>query len=132
MNTPPRNLGLFKESPVYLKTGKYGPYIEYKRIKKGVSKINKNINDIEINDIIPFIVDYDDTRHVSIPKNILRIINSDASIKKGKYGPYVYYKTIYMNSPEFYSLSTFKKGFLKCDIEDIKEWLKTTHNILIE
>jgi topoisomerase IA-like protein len=127
---PPINLGLFNDLPVYLKTGKYGPYIEHHSFKMSTSKINKN--EITLNDIIPFIENHDYTRHVTIPKNILRIINSDISIKKGKYGPYIYYKTIDMKIPQFYSLSNFNKGYLKCDIEDIKSWLKTNHNLLIE
>lgn len=128
---PPKNLGLFNDIPVYLKTGKYGPYIEHHTFKMNALKINKECNNITLNDIIPFITNHDYTRHVTIPKNTLRIINSDICIKKGKYGPYVYYKTIEMKIPQMYSLNNFKKGFLKCNSEDIKIWLKNTHNLLI-
>ena len=129
---PPQNLGLFNDIPVYLKTGKYGPYIEHHNFKMNAFKINKDINNITLNDIIPFIENHDYTRHVTISKDILRIINSDICIKKSKNGPYVYYKTIQMKKPEIYSLINFKKGILKCNSEDIILWLKNTHNLLIE
>jgi len=64
-------------------------------------------------------------------KNILRVITSELSIRKGKFGAYVYYKTGDMKTPEFYSLKKFKKGFNTCDIEELKQWIQTTYKITV-
>ena len=36
--------------------------------------------------------------------NIIKKLNDDISIRKGKYGPYVFYKTSTMNRPKFISM----------------------------
>ena len=120
-------LGEYEGEPIYLKTGKYGAYIEHKEVRKNISKLNKDIQQITLEDAIAVLTD--DTRHLPPSRNVLRHIDADMSIKKGKYGAYVYYQTETMKNPEFYSLSKFKSGYLKCDLEVLKKWLKDTYDI---
>jgi DNA topoisomerase-1 len=120
-------LGEYNDEPIYIKSGKYGAYIEYKDTKKNISKINNDMSKITLEDAIGVLTD--DKRYIVQSKNTLRIIDTDMSIKKGKYGSYVYYKTDVMKTPEFYSLSKFKLGYLKCDIEILKKWILETYNV---
>ena len=65
----------------------------------------------------------------SIGKNMLRRINDDISIRKGKFGPYIYYKSSSMGSPQFFKLKGFTKGFQTCDLDEIRTWIRETYNI---
>ena len=41
--------------------------------------------------------------------NMLRVINDDLSIRNGKYGAYIFYKTTVMKKPRFKNLTALKK-----------------------
>jgi DNA topoisomerase-1 len=127
-------LGDYQNEKLYIKTGTYGPYVQWGDNRQSIKNIDKDLNSITIEDIIQYL-----ERDINSPENmlrtlkqnkkILRIIDTDTSIRKGKYGAYVYYKTGIMKTPEFYNLTKFKKGFNTCNIEEIKTWLKETYNI---
>jgi DNA topoisomerase-1 len=57
--------------------------------------------------------------------NIVRIINDDISIRKGKYGDYIFYKTCKMKKPKFISMKTFQLDYYRCQLNDIISWVKT-------
>ena len=132
-------LGKHDGNDVILKNGKYGPYIEWTILDKGtdimrtsVKHIQKPFHLIELGDVLPLIVkNGDDARAPPNAPNkaVIRIIDENTSIRKGKFGAYVYYKTEHMKSPQFFNMSKFKKGYAVCDLQDIKDWLKDTHNI---
>jgi DNA topoisomerase-1 len=73
-------------------------------------------------------------------KMILRTLDSNFSIRKGKFGNYVYYKTFKMKTPEFYNIKDFSKtgkagvdqpvNALTCDAKIVIEWLKTTYKLI--
>jgi len=52
--------------------------------------------------------------------------NKDYSIRKGKYGDYVYYKTSNMKKPMFYKLEIESR-----EIEDIKEYIQKKYNLIL-
>ena len=56
-----------------------------------------------------------------------RVLTPDATIKKGKYGYYIYYKNKKMKKPRFLKLDGFKGDYLTCDIDTIKEWFEKTY-----
>ena len=41
--------------------------------------------------------------------NVLKILNNDLSIRKGKYGPYLFYKKKTMNKPKFFHFNSYLK-----------------------
>jgi hypothetical protein len=140
-------LGKYKEHDVYLKNGKYGPYIEWDIYKESIKTLKKPLSDVTLEDVMPYILtktgeysapsgvgsggESDPKFRVLLPpnKSILRIITSDLSIRKGKYGAYIFYQTSDMNKPEFYSLTKFKKGFASCDVSELLIWIKETFNV---
>jgi DNA topoisomerase-1 len=129
------NLGKYLENDVYLKNGKYGPYIEWGEQKESIKTLNKPLNEITLEDVIPFIEKEENNENgTRLPppppnKNILRVVSSNISIRKGKFGVYIYYKTDKMKVPQFFKMTGFKGGFAVCDINELKEWIKNTHNI---
>jgi DNA topoisomerase-1 len=61
----------------------------------------------------------------------IRTIDEHLSIRNGRFGPYIFYKTPKMSKPEFIPLKGFaqKHGdYLKCDSMVIKEWFESSRN----
>ena len=103
---------------VYIKTGKYGVYIEYGNIRKSLIHFKKNILDYSLNDIIELMTKTPDINN----NKSLRVINKNADIRMGKYGPYIYYKNSQMRKPRFLNLSAFDGDFLTCTDDELLCW----------
>ena len=119
-------LGEYEGEPVYLKSGKFGNYIECGEKKQSIKSLKKSINEITIDDVKDILSGSQTIEE----KNILRRLNEYTSIRKGKYGPYVYYKKPSMKKPEFYNIKKFNQGFFKCEAEELLNWLKDTYGFI--
>jgi DNA topoisomerase-1 len=129
---------------IILKSGRYGYYIEYtdsgKTIKKSVEEIikksGKSAESLELIDIQEILEGEESKGEDSeeLEKNnknnpnMIRELTNNISIRKGKYGAYIFYKRLDMEKPEFYTLKGFR-GYTTCKEETILEWIKTTHKI---
>ena len=58
---------------------------------------------------------------------VLRAINSELSIRNGKYGPYVFFKSDTMKKPKFFPLKKCPHEYKTCDIDTLTEWITDTH-----
>ena len=134
-----RVVGIYGGLNVVLKNGRFGIYVLWGKNGENRKSFNcgKNISDISLEEVIRHI-EYDS--NVSNVSNdsieidgidgggdttgIIRIINHDTSIRKGKYGDYIFYKTAQMKKPKFISLKTFKLDYNKCPLNDIASWVK--------
>jgi DNA topoisomerase-1 len=96
---PATSIGKYNDDDVYIKKGKFGLYAEWGENKKSLKGIKKNINEITIQDV---------KKYIDSNKNIIKTISDDLSIRTGKYGDYVYYKTKKMKKPKFISVYKFK------------------------
>lgn len=117
------SLGTHEGEPLYLKRGKYGYYLSWGSNTKAV-KLRKPAEQVT----------FDDIKHVfSEPSNanILREINTDLSVRKGKYGLYIFYKTDEMVKPQFLNTKKFRESLLYCDKEVLLNWLEENYNITI-
>ena len=114
-------IGSYKQFDVVMKKGKFGYYIVWNGENKSISTITntKEVDDITIADIIPII----ETKSSSSNSNIIRTINADTSIRNGKYGHYIFYKTDKMTKPKFLKLNGFKGDYNKCSIDDIERYV---------
>ena len=63
----------------------------------------KQIGEIKLEDVIPIL-----NKNENSNPNILKVLNDEMSIRKGRYGPYVMYKTKTMKKPKFISLKKEK------------------------
>lgn len=61
--------------------------------------------------------------------NILRVLTPNLSVRKGKFGAYIYYKTPQMTKPKFLNIKKFPLMFSVCEPEVLIQWIKTTYNI---
>lgn len=132
-------LGKYENEDVLLKSGRYGLYIEYGENRKTIYTTKDSKHEITLEDVIPFITkghvdtgEGEEGSQTTINKNILRTIDENTSIRKGKYGSYIYYKTQEMKKPQFFKTNSFRKGLIVCELTELKDWLKNTYNIPYE
>ena len=118
-------LGIYKGEKIYLKTGKYGNYIEWGKNKKSMNVIDKSLSNITFEDAVNVIED----RVKAQSKTLVREIDKNLSIRNGKYGDYIFYKTERMKRPQFLKLSNFPDDYKKCSLANLKDWILTTYNI---
>lgn len=103
---------------VILKTGKYGPYVEWGDKKESVKSLEKPLDQIKLEDVIPLFEKEDKP-----DKSVLRKIDETMSLRRGKFGNYVFYKTEAMVKPEFFNIKKFDKCPITCDAEILIRWL---------
>ena len=96
-------LGEFKGNEVYIMTGKFGNYINCNGKNSSISHIKKDMNDITLTDVLD-VLNGKKTQN----SNVLKVITEEISVRKGKYGPYVFYKTNKMKKPKFISMKGVK------------------------
>jgi len=113
--------GIYKKHPVIIKQGQFGYYIEYNKKTTSLlqweyyDNIEKYIEEQEFpNELIETMM------------NLNIMIDKNTSIRTGKYGDYIYHKTVKMKKPKFYKLEIESR-----DIKDIKEYLQKKYNLII-
>ena len=112
-------IGKYKKKDVILKKGKYGNYVEWgDNEKKSLTGLQKELDEITLDDIILLI-----ENKTSLNQSVIRTINSDISIRSGKYGNYIFYKTHNMNKPKFIKLQSFKGNYNTCPKEEIEQYV---------
>jgi len=116
-----RILGQHQGEDVILKDGKFGLYITWGKNNKSLKCFgNRPIENISFEDIVKIL---------EKEGNILREISPNISIRNGKFGAYIFYKTTKMKKPQFYQLNGFTNDIKLCDINTIKEWIEEKYKI---
>ena len=113
-------LGVYENKEVCLKKGKFGFYINHDGKNYSIKHIKKNPSQIILKDI------EDVLSGKKINSNIILQIDDKFSIRKGKYGPYVFYKTETMKKPKFLKL---KKTWEKYNKNELLNWIIEEYNI---
>lgn len=122
-------VGIYGGFNVILKNGRFGKYIVWGKDgihRKSIEKThlqNKDSSSVSLDEIIRFIendpIDYGvDSSKLNSDSGIIRVINDDVSIRSGKYGNYIFYKTVQMKKPKFISLKNFEKNIYTCSDAD--------------
>ena len=118
-------MGEYKDNDVILRNGKFGLYVNYNNKNYSVKLLSKNIDEIDLNDIIPVL---DGKKSLSNP-NILHVFDDTLSIRKGKFGPYIFYKAEYMKKPKFMNFKgkDWKNDFNNMD--DLRSWISSEFQV---
>ena len=131
-------LGKYKGDDLFVKKGKYGLYATYGDNKLSLQMFgNRPIENIKFTDVFYVL---EDTGLLKPTYNkeqkalkVVRELSASITIRKGKFGNYIYYKTAQMQTPSFFDLKTFEKDTKqkceKCDIKVLKDWVKTKYGI---
>jgi len=123
-------IGKLDNKEIVLKTGKYGNYATWNKKNYSLKTLGeRSLKTISLEEVEHIIHNANTTGD----PNILRKISDKATLRKGPKGDYIFYKSERMKKPKFIGLSKFSKetqlDYNVCEIEDIKNWLKNTHNI---
>ena len=110
-------LGKHENNDVVLRNGRYGMYVEWKGNKINIT-IEKDYKEVTLDDVREYLV-----------SPIIREITVDASIRVGKYGDYIYYKTSKMKKPRFLHLKKFIGDYKTIEKRELIEWINATHKI---
>tara|TARA_B100000795_G_scaffold11746_1_gene8119 strand:- start:658 stop:2967 length:2310 start_codon:yes stop_codon:yes gene_type:complete len=94
-----KTLGQLEGEDIIVKTGKFGLYFSFNGKNKSLKSLNKKIEQITLYDIKKIL-----ENNIGNKSNILKKINDNASVRQGKFGPYVFYKTMDMKKPKFISI----------------------------
>jgi len=149
------HLGIYDRKDIVIKKGKYGLYFVWGENKKSLSGIfpkSKNPDSITYNEIVKIIetslvcadagVDADTNRDENTntttkvqetiaPKGMVRFITKDISIRNGRFGDYIFYKTSEMKNPSFLKIKGFKEDYKTGSLDILIEWIETTYSIKI-
>ena len=130
MEIPDDHLGVWEGENVYLKTGKYGAYIECGEKRVSLKSLDKPIAEITFHDVVPYLNPQQAAQaSIVANKSVLRVLTPSLSIRRGRFGPYVFYQRPDMGKPSFYPLKGFKEGFAVCNSETLISWIRETHKI---
>jgi DNA topoisomerase-1 len=149
-------LGIYEGEQIILKKGKYGLYFVWGEQKKSLSGLfpkNKNPSTIAYHDIVKIIdssqkgdmnsgggggggggIEGIDGSNEYIGnkiavKGMVRAITDEISIRNGKYGDYIFYKTSLMKNPTFLKIKGFTEDYKTCPVANIIEWINTTYKL---
>ena len=117
-----KEIGIYENSKLYLKKGKFGLYAEWGSNKKSLNGIDKNKDDITIDDIVKII-------NNNLTNNLVRKLSNEISIRKGKYGDYIFYKTEKMKNPKFFKINIYNGDYINDEIAKILEWININYKI---
>ena len=116
------SIGLYQDKPVYIKVGKFGKYLEWNGLNKSLKHLKQPVAEITMDDIAEILFDSDNELEQT------RILSPDASIRKGKYGHYIYYKNKKMQKPRVLKLDGFTGGdYMTCELQVIQDWFAKTY-----
>lgn len=114
---------VYKNTPVYLRNGLYGFYLEWGNVKESLKNYINDIGMITEKEAINIL----DGKTKN--KNIVLELTPNLSLRKGKYGVYAYHKTEHMHKPVFYNIKKLKDGFANYTNDMLIDWLCETYNI---
>tara|TARA_B100001287_G_scaffold276730_1_gene289005 strand:- start:30330 stop:32702 length:2373 start_codon:yes stop_codon:yes gene_type:complete len=115
-------LGDYKGYKLNIKTGKFGNYLEYGTTRVSIKEWKRPINEMDYDTAVKMLEEKEKNS-----STVLRAINSELSIRNGKYGPYVFFKSDTMKKPKFFPLKKCPHEYKTCDIDTLTEWITDTH-----
>lgn len=125
METKERLLGKHEDMDLYIRSGPHGLYLEWGEQKRGLKNIESTIETITIAEAIEHIT----ASTQVVDKNILRKLTEFMSIRKGKYGPYIFFQRPDMTKPQFLNIKKFKGDYWHCPVETLVSWLCETYSL---
>ena len=61
----------------------------------------------------------------NVENNLVRKLSNNISIRKGKYGDYIFYKTEKMKTPKFFKINMYNGDYVNDEIVKVLEWINS-------
>lgn len=122
---------LHQQHEIIIKSGKFGTYAVCGEMKKSLKCFgNRPISNITLEEVVPILFGTTENQKSSNPHSkIVRQITETLSIRDGKYGNYIFYKTQKMKKPRFISLTGFKGNIQEETEDNVKKWIRENCHI---
>jgi len=107
-----------------LKKGKFGLYIvcgSKKYSLKGV--VRKSEDNIKLEDVLDILMGTKSSN-----PNVLLTVTESMTVRKGKYGPYIFYKTSAMKKPRFLKLPKDRE-WKSMKKQEISSWCREEYGV---
>jgi DNA topoisomerase I len=121
-------LGDYEGNQLHIHVGQFGPYLEWgvDNTRKSIKNIQKPLGEFTIDDAIQFINQEEEVgEEVSGEKGIVRILDATTSIRRGRFGIYVYYNPPEEKKPQFIGIKTFSDNYMTCDPQLVISWAQS-------
>lgn len=127
---PESLLGEYKGTPLKIKTGQYGHYLEWGNPphlqKKTLNNLDNSVSlyTFDLQQATDFIEgNMNELINDADKKRIFRVLDPFTSIRQGKYGTYIYHKTEDMHKPKFISLKKCPIQFMTAPADELMKWV---------
>jgi DNA topoisomerase-1 len=119
------SLGIYESEEVVLKNGPYGAYVIWGNKTVSLKSLGKkkSLKDITMKMVIQ-LLEENETKQEK--KTILRELDENTSVRNGKFGMYVFYKTEKMKKPKFININKCPLNVLEDDEEQVLQWVQKT------
>jgi hypothetical protein len=145
LEIPEEQLGVYDDTPVLLKSGPYGLYLDHGGTTVSLKSLAKRADEITLDDVIPLLAKpavaekptdvsslkdtYSGDIYASGANPAVRVLTPELSVRTGKYGAYVYYQKSGVKKPTFLNIKKFKENCWTCNPERLVEWLRETYRV---
>lgn len=129
INSNKEPVGTYNGHEIKIYSGKYGLYTKYDDRNVTLTSLGKKEEDITLSDIVSLIEKPKTHASLESGKSVVREFNKSMSIRNGKYGHYIYYKTDKMSKPKFMNFKSYKGDYMTDSKDDVIKWIKETHKI---
>lgn len=116
-----RLLGNHEGKEVWLKKGQYGLYLHWGTQNKTLKGVDIAEAAITLKDVMSSLT--------GEGAAMLRVLDKNTSIRNGKYGHYVFYKTETMRKPKFIPVKGYGGDYLSDPAATVMEWLHETQSL---
>lgn len=124
-----KKLGFYQEKELTVRSGKFGTYVTWGDNSKSMPGLgNRPIENITYADVFQ-ILEKDGVMNPTVSVGYIREVSRNLSIRRGKYGDYIFYKTPKMKTPKFFKLAGFTDDYRNCEKQVLQDWIKTTHAV---
>lgn len=113
-------LGISHGEEVYIKNGPYGPYLSW---GENTASIKCSTLENTTLEMVQEIINNTENKKHEEKKLILRELDVNTSVRKSKFGNYIYYKTDNMKKPTFVNLKNCPYDVLEEDKEVLLRWI---------
>ena len=119
-------IGQYEGDDLKIKAGKFGPYLEWGKNRVSLREWKQSLDELKLSDAIHII---DSNQEKTKTTTVLRLLGDNMSVRNGKYGPYIFYKTLKMKNPKFLPLKKCPHSYDSCDETVLIKWIKNTYEL---
>jgi DNA topoisomerase-1 len=116
-------IGSYNGTPIYMKQGKFGYYLECGSQKESLRNYCENVGKLTQENAITIL------EGTAKNKNVVKQITPNLSLRKGKYGVYAFHQSPSMTKPVFYNIKKLKDGFSNYNNDMLIDWICETYKV---